>query len=70
MRSSIIVTENCLTARSSSSTRRTHVAVYQPAPVVNYPNEQLYTRVTEFKYLTGRSTAKTSIVYEFPQSEG
>jgi UDP-galactopyranose mutase len=45
-------------------------AVYQPAPVVNYPNEHLYTRVTEFKYLTGQEHPKTSIVYEFPQAEG
>ena len=44
--------------------------VYQSAPVVNYPNEQLYTRVTEFKYLTGQEHAKTSIVYEFPKSQG
>ena len=43
---------------------------YQEAPVVNYPNEQLYTRITEFKYLTGQEHPKTSIVYEFPQSEG
>ncbi len=45
-------------------------SVYQPAPVINYPNEHLYTRVTEFKYLTGQEHAKTSIVYEFPQAEG
>lgn len=45
-------------------------AVHQPAPVVNYPNEHLYTRVTEFKYLTGQEHAKTSIVYEFPRAEG
>ncbi len=44
--------------------------VYQDAPVVNYPNEHLYTRITEFKYLTGQEHAKTSIVYEFPRSEG
>src|SRR6476469_7256377 len=43
---------------------------YQQAPVVNYPNEQLYTQVTEFKYLTGQEHAKTSIVYEFPKSQG
>src|SRR4029079_9249491 len=42
----------------------------QPAPVVNYPNEQLYTRITEFKYLTGQEHLKTSIVYEYPQAEG
>lgn len=44
--------------------------VYQEAPVVNYPNEQLYTRITEFKYLTGQEHSKTAIVYEFPQSSG
>jgi len=44
--------------------------VYQSAPVVNYPNEYLYTRVTEFKYLTGQEHPKTSIVYEFPRAEG
>ena len=47
-----------------------HTQTFQSAPVVNYPNEQLYTRVTEFKYLTGQEHPKTSIVYEFPQSEG
>ena len=44
--------------------------VFQSAPVVNYPNEQAYTRITEFKYLTGQSHKKTSVVYEFPQAEG
>ncbi|HSE97959.1 MAG TPA: UDP-galactopyranose mutase, partial [Blastocatellia bacterium] len=44
--------------------------VYQPAPVVNYPNEHLYTRITEFKYLTGQEHHKTSIVYEYPRAEG
>ncbi|MBV9483015.1 MAG: UDP-galactopyranose mutase [Acidobacteria bacterium] len=44
--------------------------VYQPEAVVNYPNEHLYTRVTEFKYLTGQEHPKTSIVYEFPRAEG
>jgi UDP-galactopyranose mutase len=44
--------------------------VWQPAPVVNYPNEHLYTRVTEFKYLTGQEHSKTSIVYEYPRAEG
>lgn len=57
--------------RSLEFKHETHdVPVYQSAPVVNYPNEQLYTRVTEFKYLTGQEHAKTSIVYEFPKSEG
>ena len=43
---------------------------FQNAPVVNYPNEQAYTRITEFKYLTGQEHRKTSIVYEYPQAEG
>jgi UDP-galactopyranose mutase len=43
---------------------------FQAAPVVNYPNDHAYTRITEFKYLTGQKHAKTSIVYEYPKSEG
>ena len=42
----------------------------QPVAVVNYPNDYVYTRVTEFKHLTGQSTPKTSIVYEYPLAEG
>ncbi len=44
--------------------------VYQSAPVVNYPNDYAYTRVTEFKYLTGQEHPMTSIVYEYPRAEG
>ncbi len=43
---------------------------FQPAPVVNFPNDYAFTRITEFKYLTGQEHRKTSIVYEFPQAEG
>ncbi len=43
---------------------------YQPVGVVNYPNEHAYTRVTEFKHLTGQEHEKTSIVYEYPTAEG
>jgi UDP-galactopyranose mutase len=43
----------------------------QPVAVVNYPNEHLYTRVTEFKRLTGQEhPTKSTLVYEFPQGEG
>jgi UDP-galactopyranose mutase len=57
--------------RSLEFKHETHdAAVYQSAPVVNYPNEHLYTRVTEFKYLTGQEHAKTSIVFEFPKGQG
>ena len=44
--------------------------VAQAGPVINYPNENSYTRVTEFKYLTGQQHPKTTLVYEFPQAEG
>jgi UDP-galactopyranose mutase len=37
--------------------------VFQPAPVVNYPNEHPFTRITEMKYLTGQEHPKTSILY-------
>ncbi|MDQ2840274.1 MAG: UDP-galactopyranose mutase [Acidobacteriota bacterium] len=43
---------------------------FQPVAVVNYPNEHAFTRITEFKYLTGQTHRKTSIVYEYPASEG
>ena len=57
--------------RSLKFQHETHdCAVFQAAPVVNYPNEHAYTRVTEFKYLTGQVHAKTSVVYEFPCAEG
>jgi len=43
---------------------------YQQTGTVNYPNDQLYTRVTEFKYLTGQQNSKTTVVYEYPKAEG
>jgi len=42
----------------------------QPVAVVNYPDDRPYTRVTEFKHLTGQEHHKTSIVYEFPKDGG
>ena len=43
---------------------------FQPVGVVNYPNDHAYTRITEFKHLTGQEHEKTSIVYEHPTAEG
>lgn len=43
---------------------------FQPTGTVNYPNNHAYTRITEFKYLTGQKHSKTSIVYEYPSAEG
>ena len=45
-------------------------ACYQSVGTVNYPNDHLYTRITEFKHLTGQQHPGTSIVREYAQSEG
>jgi UDP-galactopyranose mutase len=42
----------------------------QPVAVINYPNDHAYTRVTEFKHVTGQIHPKTSLVYEYPTAEG
>ncbi len=39
---------------------------HQPVAVVNYPQTQDYTRVTEYKHLTGQVHPKTSLSYEYP----
>ncbi|PWC44906.1 UDP-galactopyranose mutase [Azospirillum sp. TSO22-1] len=44
---------------------------FQPVAVVNYPAEDVpYTRITEYKHLTGQTHPKTSLTYEFPSAEG
>lgn len=43
---------------------------YQETGTINYPNDYAFTRITEFKYLTGQRHEKTSLVYEFPKAEG
>lgn len=57
--------------RSLEFKHETHdYETFQQAPVVNFPNDQAFTRITEFKYLTGQQHRKTSIVYEYPRAEG
>jgi UDP-galactopyranose mutase len=46
------------------------VARSQPVGTVNYPNDHAYTRITEFKHLTGQAHRGTSIVREYPSGEG
>lgn len=43
---------------------------FQNTGTINYPNDYAFTRITEFKYLTGQKHHKTSLVYEFPTAEG
>ncbi len=47
-----------------------HSAQFQPVGTVNYPNDYAFTRITEFKHLTGQQHSGTSIVREYPQSDG
>jgi len=43
---------------------------FQPVGVVNYPNDYAWTRITEYKHLTGQEDHRTTICYEYPTSEG
>jgi UDP-galactopyranose mutase len=56
------------------SLRFEHVNVpkeqFQAVGTVNYPNDYGYTRISEFKHITGQECASTSVVYEYPCAEG
>ncbi|MGN5134335.1 UDP-galactopyranose mutase [Aeromonas veronii] len=58
---------NCLPYRSLRFEHR-HLAQeqFQPVTTVNYPNEEAFTRITEFKHFSGQAHPGTSIVYEYP----
>jgi UDP-galactopyranose mutase len=43
---------------------------FQPVATVNYPQTESYTRITEYKHLTGQKHPKTSITYEHPTAIG
>lgn len=43
---------------------------FQQTGTVNYPNDYAFTRITEFKHITGQKHPRTSIVYEFPNADG
>ena len=46
------------------------VEKFQPVGTVNFPNDHAYTRITEFRHLTGQTAPGTSIVREYPQAQG
>jgi UDP-galactopyranose mutase len=56
------------------SLRFEHVNVpkeqFQDVGTVNYPNDYGYTRISEFKHITGQQHPTTSVVYEYPCAEG
>lgn len=43
---------------------------FQEVGTVNYPNDFEFTRITEFKHLTGQVHKGTSIVKEYPEADG
>jgi UDP-galactopyranose mutase len=57
--------------RSLEFVFETHrVERYQAAAVVNYPGPEPFTRVSEFKHLTGQSHPWTTIAREYPGATG
>jgi UDP-galactopyranose mutase len=44
---------------------------FQPVAVVNYPSEDVpFTRISEYKHLTGQESSVTTVTYEYPSAEG
>jgi UDP-galactopyranose mutase len=43
---------------------------HQPVGVVNYPQTEDFTRVTEYKHITGQIHPRTALTYEYPEAEG
>jgi len=44
---------------------------FQPVAVVNYPCEEVpFTRISEYKHLTGQQSPVTTVTYEYPAAEG
>ena len=43
---------------------------FQSVGTVNHPQDQDYTRVSEYKHMTGQVHPTTSITYEYPTAEG
>ena len=44
---------------------------FQDVAVVNYPSEDVpFTRISEYKHLTGQKSEVTTVTYEYPSAEG
>jgi UDP-galactopyranose mutase len=43
---------------------------YQENAVINYPNDHAYTRIVEYKHITGQKHKKTTISKEYPTWDG
>lgn len=42
-------------------------AIYQETAQLNFPNNNNYTRITEFKHISGQKSDKTTIAFEYPK---
>jgi UDP-galactopyranose mutase len=42
----------------------------QPVGTVNYPQTEAFTRISEYKHLTGQEHTKTSLTREYPSADG
>ncbi|GJD97866.1 UDP-galactopyranose mutase [Methylobacterium iners] len=66
--------DHCYGALPYRSLRFEHVTRnetwHQPVAVVNYPQTEEFTRVTEYKHLTGQVHDRTALTYEYPAAEG
>lgn len=45
-------------------------AMLQPVGTINYPQDRAYTRVSEYKHLTGQVHPCTTVTFEYPSAEG
>ena len=45
-------------------------ALVQPVGTINHPNAHAYTRVTEYKHMTGQQCPGTTVMREYPCAEG
>jgi UDP-galactopyranose mutase len=45
-------------------------ALVQPVAQVNYPGDEPWTRITEFRHMTGQRCSGTTLAREFPTAEG
>ncbi|MGI3779008.1 MAG: UDP-galactopyranose mutase [Janthinobacterium lividum] len=43
---------------------------FQPVGTVNFPQTEDFTRVSEYKHLTGQVHPRTSVTYEYPTADG
>ena len=42
----------------------------QPVGTVNYPQTEAFTRISEYKHITGQVHARTTLTREYPSAEG